>query len=82
MYELGHGGEGTQDLPRMIEALAGKKEVIGVSAGLEHTVVWTKAGELFTFGAENNPMGSWDTEGNGGACAEAGQGVGRRWLVH
>jgi len=49
MPQLGHGGEGTELLPRMIETLVGK-EVIGVSAGAHHTAVWTKAGEIFTFG--------------------------------
>ena len=33
MPALGHGGEGTELVPRMIQALAGK-EVIGVSAGV------------------------------------------------
>ena len=49
MPALGHGGEGTDLVPRMIEALAGKK-VIGAAAGAEHTAVWTEVGELFTFG--------------------------------
>jgi len=47
---LGHGGEDNELLPRLVEALVGKK-VIGAAAGSWHTVVWTEAGELFTFGS-------------------------------
>jgi len=47
--KLGHGGEQHESVPRLVEALAGKK-VIGASAGYSHTVVWTDEGELFTFG--------------------------------
>jgi len=50
---LGHGGTQVELVPRMIEALAGKK-VVGAAAGREHTVVWTDAGELFTFGCGQN----------------------------
>ena len=50
MPELGHGGEGTELVPRMIQTLAGK-EVIGAAAGGNHTAAWTEEGELFTFGA-------------------------------
>ena len=39
-------------MPRLVEALAGKK-VVGASAGEHHTAVWTDAGELFTFGKGN-----------------------------
>jgi len=47
---LGHGGEQDDEpVPRLIEALAGKK-VVGAAAGCVHTAVWTDAGELFTFG--------------------------------
>jgi alpha-tubulin suppressor-like RCC1 family protein len=53
MPELGHGGEGTELVPRMVEALVGK-EVIGAAAGMAHTAVWTDAGELFTFGMGRN----------------------------
>jgi len=35
---------------RRVEALAGKK-VIGAVAGVRNIAVWTKAGELFTFGS-------------------------------
>ncbi len=49
MPELGHGGEGTELVPRMIQTLAGK-EVIGVAAGVRHTTAWTKAGELSALG--------------------------------
>ena len=49
MNEMGHGGEGTQTVPRIIQALVGKK-VIGAAAGEYHTVVQTEAGELFAFG--------------------------------
>ena len=49
MPALGHGGEGTELVPRMIQALAGKM-VIGVAAGGDHTAVWTDEGQLFTFG--------------------------------
>jgi alpha-tubulin suppressor-like RCC1 family protein len=52
MLELGHGGEGTELAPRMIEALA-KKKVIGASAGGFHTPAWTG---LFTFGNLDNGM--------------------------
>jgi alpha-tubulin suppressor-like RCC1 family protein len=50
MLELGHGGEGTEPISRMIKVLAGKK-VIGTAAGAYHTAVWTDDGELFTFGS-------------------------------
>ena len=60
MLALGHGeGALTESVPRLIEALAGKN-VIGVAAGDEHTAVWTKEGELFTFGD--------------GACGQLGHG--------
>jgi len=57
---LGHGGTQSELVPRLVEALVGKK-VIGVSSGL-HTAVWTEAGELFTFG-----------DGKLGALGHAGQ---------
>jgi alpha-tubulin suppressor-like RCC1 family protein len=47
--QLGHGGDEYEDVPRLVEALAGKK-VVGAAAGLEHTAVWTTEWELFTFG--------------------------------
>jgi alpha-tubulin suppressor-like RCC1 family protein len=46
---LGHGGEKNAHVPRVVEALAGKK-VVGASAGDRHTVVWTEGGEVYTFG--------------------------------
>ena len=49
MPQLGHGGEGTELAPRMIEVLVGKK-VIGAASGNRYTAVWTGEGELFTFG--------------------------------
>jgi len=51
--QLGHGGPlvyQTELVPRLAEALAGKK-VLGAAAGYFHTAAWTGAGELFTFGA-------------------------------
>jgi len=60
MIELGHGGEQTELVPRLIEALVGKK-VVGVAAGCIHTAVWTEAGELFTFG-----LGGTGQLGHGG----------------
>ena len=47
--KLGHGGTQNELVPRLVEALVGKK-VVGASAGTNHTAVWTEAGELFTFG--------------------------------
>jgi len=47
--QLGHGGEQQGRVPRLVEALVGKK-VIGASAGYFHTAVWTEEGELFTLG--------------------------------
>jgi len=63
---LGHGGaSGNIFVPRLIEALA-DKTVVGVSAGERHTVAWTDAGELFTFGA-----GDSGQLGHGGHQLEA-----------
>jgi hypothetical protein len=47
--KLGHGGEENESVPRLVEALAGKK-VIGAAAGDHHTCtgVWRDAGEFFT----------------------------------
>jgi len=47
--KLGHGGEQSELVPRLVEGLAGTK-VVGASAGGSHTVVWTDTGELFIFG--------------------------------
>jgi len=59
MPELGHGGEGTELVPRLVEALAWK-EVIGTAAGARHTAIWTEVGLLITFGME--ARGGWATE--------------------
>jgi len=53
IWRLGHGGQQREVLPRLIEALTGKK-VIGASAGRGHNAAWTDAGELFTFGNRAN----------------------------
>ena len=47
--KLGHGGKENEHVPRLVEALAGKK-VIGAAAGYTHTAAWTAEGGLFTFG--------------------------------
>ena len=60
MSELGHGGAGAELVPRMIEALGGKK-LVGAAAGRLHTVVWTDEGELFSFG-----HGEYGKLGHGG----------------
>jgi alpha-tubulin suppressor-like RCC1 family protein len=64
MLELGHGGEGTELVPRMIEVLTEKK-AIGAAAGSTHTAVWTDDGELFTFG-----YGDQGNLGHGGTQKE------------
>jgi alpha-tubulin suppressor-like RCC1 family protein len=46
---LGHGGTQDELVPRLVEALAGKK-VVGAATTGRHTATWTDAGELFTFG--------------------------------
>jgi len=47
---VGRGsGLGLENVPRLIEFVAGK--VVGAAAGAAHTAVWTDTGELFTFGA-------------------------------
>jgi alpha-tubulin suppressor-like RCC1 family protein len=46
---LGHGGYQEERVPRLVEALVGKK-VIGAAAGDNHTAVWTATGELFALG--------------------------------
>jgi len=49
-FGLGHhGGEQREFVPRLVEALVGKK-VVGAAASADHTAVWTDAGEVFTFG--------------------------------
>jgi len=46
---LGHGGEEVELVPRLVEALVGKK-VVGSAASARHAAVWTEAGQIFTFG--------------------------------
>ena len=48
--QLGHGGLENELVPRLVQALAGRK-VVGAAAGAEHTAVWTDDGEVFTFGS-------------------------------
>ena len=47
--KLGHEEHQNEDVPRLVEALVGKK-VVGASAGHNHTAAWTDAGEVFTIG--------------------------------
>ena len=61
---LGHGGTENEAVPRLVEALTGKK-VVGTSAGETHTAAWTEEGELFTFG-----NGNFGRLGHGGAQNE------------
>ena len=55
-WGLGHEWHGGRNkppkeyAPRRVEALAGKKTVIGATVGFHHTAVWTDTGELITFG--------------------------------
>jgi hypothetical protein len=44
---------GDESVPRLADALAGKK-VVGATSGHWHTSVWTEAGELFSFGGGNS----------------------------
>ena len=44
---LGHGGKEHEFVPRLVEALAGKK-MVGASAGNACKAAWTTAGEFFT----------------------------------
>ena len=50
---LGHGGTDTEQVPRLVEALAGEK-VVGGAGGEAHSVVFTEGGKLFTFGKGRN----------------------------
>lgn len=60
--KLGHGdGVENELLPRVVEALNGKM-VVGASAGMYHTVVWTEEGEVYTCG-----YGRYGALGHGGA---------------
>ncbi|EOD04355.1 hypothetical protein EMIHUDRAFT_221135 [Emiliania huxleyi CCMP1516] len=48
--ELGHGNEADQHTPRVIESLRGVRAV-AASGGLEHSLVLSAAGEVYSFGA-------------------------------
>ena len=50
---LGNGGTQNELVPRLVEALGGKK-VVGASASDYHTAVRTEDGEVFTFGHGGN----------------------------
>jgi alpha-tubulin suppressor-like RCC1 family protein len=67
--QLGHGGTQTEPVPRLVEALAGKK-VSGAAIGEYHTAVWTDVGELFTFGFVMIGFGSDGQLGHGGTQTE------------
>ena len=47
--QLGHGDEEDQTLPKLIEAMRGKR-VVQVSAGDDHSLVLTESGEVYSFG--------------------------------
>ena len=47
--QLGHGHKANQLVPRVVGALEGVK-VAGIAAGNVHTIVWTTAGAVYTFG--------------------------------
>jgi len=59
--QLGHGGKEDEFVPRLVEALGGKK-VIGAAAGEHHTAIWTDAGSSSPLGVEN--MGGWAMAGH------------------
>jgi hypothetical protein len=68
VFELGHGGKGTELVPRqprLVEALAGKK-VVGTGASYNHTAVWTDEG-MATSG-----RGHGAHDAHTVACTEAG----------
>ena len=46
---LGHGDQEDQNLPKLIEAMRGKR-VVQVSAGGYHSLVLTESGEVYSFG--------------------------------
>jgi alpha-tubulin suppressor-like RCC1 family protein len=48
--KLGHGGMGQEAVPRLIEALSGVA-VKHVAAGMHHSVVLTRDGDVFTWGS-------------------------------
>ena len=47
--QLGHGGTGSEAVPRLIEALSGVV-VRQVAAGARHSIVLTRDGDVFTWG--------------------------------
>ena len=59
--QLGHGDTQDQLLPKVVEALRGKK-VVQISAGADHSAVLLEGGEVLTFGCgANNRLGHGDT---------------------
>jgi len=65
--ELGHGGNEEEHVPRLIEGVLVGKRVVGVAAGIAHTVVWTDEGKVYSFGY--------------GMCGQLGHGVEEDELV-
>jgi alpha-tubulin suppressor-like RCC1 family protein len=62
---LGHGGQyQNEHVPRLVATLAHKR-VVGASAGHSHSVAWTEAGELYTFG-----YGGFGGLGHGSSASE------------
>jgi alpha-tubulin suppressor-like RCC1 family protein len=57
--QLGHGDQEDQTLPKLIEAMRGKR-VVQVSAGANHSLVLTESGAVFSFG-----HGAWGQLGHG-----------------
>jgi alpha-tubulin suppressor-like RCC1 family protein len=47
--QLGHGGQADELMPRLVVGLEGK-QMVGLAAGLVHSVVCTAEGQLYTFG--------------------------------
>ena len=64
---LGHGGEGEEHMPRLIEGVLEGKRVVGVAAGDAHTMVCTDEGQAYSFGY--------------GSYGQLGHGVGEYELV-
>ena len=58
--KLGHGREDKEFLPRLVDALVGRR-VVQVAAGYSHTAVLTSDGEVFVFGS--NDFGQLGVEG-------------------
>ena len=60
--QLGHGDNKRQTLPKLIEAMRGKK-VVQVSAGTYHSLVLTESGEVYSFGdGLQGQLGHGDTD--------------------